>query len=406
MADQLFEIINTSLNKTQLNAGDHTILTTDANTSYVIKDLYVKSNIAAVPVYLTLKVNDVTSGTFTDNASGTEIIPPNSVVKVNAAPTFPLTYQDTIVTFYDNTGTYGVRKFSDLSVSGVVDPILSGSTFTPISSFDGYTSNEGNYTIKFLNATGTRLITFSRDNNSVTNLYVRSPSGTHYQETTSYAPKAYDGSRYAYWYADSYVYRVDLTVNEPSQETIAYVPSGTQTTYARSWVSSGLNKVFIFNHGANNPSYAVNTTTFTYWNIGTIAGVYSTNLNIASSWDAANNQYNIAIMRNSSQCDVYTMSIGGAAVFQKSVNLPLTVDPDYGSFYMEDRKVIFMNSDNLWSVDLDTLVQVKLLTVGSGNYINKTFIYSKSTPSAGTVAARTYSVEPTFSVRAVGIKTT
>lgn len=405
MADQLFDIINTSLTNTQLGAGDYTILTTDANTSYVIKDLYVSSNNAAIPVSLTLKVNDVPSGTFTGNASGTEIIPPNSIVKVNGAPIFPLTYLDTNAIFYDNTGTYGIRKVSSLSVSGVVDPVLSGSTFTSISSISDYTSNEGNYTIKFLNPTGTRLITLQKDNNSVTNLYVRGAGGTYYQETTSYAPKAYDGSRYAYWYADNYVYRVDLN-NDFSQETLVYVPSGTQTTYARSWVSSGLNQVFMFNHGASNPTYAVNTTTFTYWNIGTLAGVYSTNLNIASSWDAANNQYNLAIMRSATQCDIYTIKVGSAAAFQKQVSLPLTVDVDRGAFYMEDRKVIFMNNDDLWSVDLDSLVAVKILTVGSGNYSNNMFIYSKSIPSASTIASRTYSINPAIGVRAVGIKTT
>lgn len=405
MADQLFEIINTSLNKTQLNAGDHTILTTDANTSYVIKDLYVSSNNASIPVSLTLKVNDVPSGTFTDNASGTEIIPPNSVVKVKSSA-FPLSYQDTTAVFHDNTGTYGVRKFSDLSVSGISDPTLSGSTFTPTSSFSDYTSNETNYTIKFLNATGTRLITFQKDNNSVTNLYVRGTGGTHYQETTGYAPKAYDGSRWAYWYAEPYVYRVDLTLNDPSSITFQYVPAGTQTTYARSWMSSGLNQAFMFNVGAGNHSYALDLATFTYWNMGSISGLYGTNLNIASSWDAVNNQYNIAFMRTLTQCDIYTVKTGQTVVFQKSVNLPLTVSSDRGSFYMEDRKVIYMNSDNLYSVDVDSLIVVKLLTVGAGNYSNDMFIYSKSIPSAETIASRTYSINPAFSVRAVGIKTT
>ena len=407
MADQLFEIANVNLTKTQLGTGaDHTLLTTDANTSYVIKDLYVSSS-SAIPVSLTMKVNNVSCGTFTDNASGSEIIPPNSVVKV-ASSTFPLKYQDFTVTFYDASGTYGLRKFSELSINSVADPVLSGSVFTPISSFNNYTSYASNYTIKFLNPAGTRLVTLQKDDNSVTRVYVNSTSTLVFESSSAYTPKVYDGRRYVYWFRDTVIRRLDITLDSPSEEGIVYIPVSSETSYARSWISSGLNEAFMFNAGGSNSNaYAMNTETQSYWNMGTFDNkLYGSVNTVAASWDAANNQYTVAMMLTSSQCDIYTVKVGATAVFQKTVQIPLSVPTSSGSFYMEDRKIIFMNSDNLYSVDVDSLVSTKLLTVGSGNYSNNTFIYSKSTPSAETIAARTYSIDPILSVRAVGIKTT
>ena len=407
MADQLFEIANVNLTKTQLGTGaDHTLLTTDANTSYVIKDLYVSSS-SAIPVSLTMKVNNVSCGTFTDSASGSEIIPPNSVVKV-ASSTFPLKYQDFNVTFYDESTTYGIRKFSEISVAGIIDPALSGNSFTSITSFSGYTSWGSNYTIKFLNPAGTRLISLAKDDNSYTRFAVESTTSSIFENTASYTPKVYDGRRYVYWYESQYVRRYDVTSNSASDEVVVYVPANGQTTYSRSWVSSGLNEAFMFNSGGSSSNaYAMNTTTYSYWNMGTFNNkLYGTNCNIAASWDAANNQYTVAMMVSSNQCEIFTVKVGATAVFQKTISIPLSVPANSGSFYMEDRKIIFMSDDNLYSVDVDSLGSAKLLTVGSGNHSNNTFIYSKSTPSAETIAARTYSIDPTFSVRAVGIKIT
>ena len=43
MADTLESIVSLSnLGSTQLNDGEHTILTTNANTRFVVKDMYVK----------------------------------------------------------------------------------------------------------------------------------------------------------------------------------------------------------------------------------------------------------------------------------------------------------------------------------------------------------------------------
>ena len=94
MADTLESIyLNTSLGATELDDGEHTILTTNSTTRYVIKDMYVKDTSALTGTHLEL--NGFNVGGVTENATGSLIIPPNSTLKIKTT--------DYPYAFYKNT---------------------------------------------------------------------------------------------------------------------------------------------------------------------------------------------------------------------------------------------------------------------------------------------------------------
>jgi hypothetical protein len=81
MADTLESIfLNTSLGATQLDDGEHTLVTTDANTSFVIKDMHVNATSGLANTHLELNGFNVSG--ITANATGSLIIPPSSTLKI------------------------------------------------------------------------------------------------------------------------------------------------------------------------------------------------------------------------------------------------------------------------------------------------------------------------------------
>ena len=81
MADTLESIVSLSnLGATQLDDGEHTILTTDANTRFVVKDMYVKGTTNLLNSHLEL--NGMNVGSINNNATGSLIIPPSSTLKI------------------------------------------------------------------------------------------------------------------------------------------------------------------------------------------------------------------------------------------------------------------------------------------------------------------------------------
>lgn len=84
MADTFEEIFkNTSLGGTELDDGEHTLVTTDSATSYVVKDMTVSGTTDLSDTYLEL--NGFNVGTITENKTGSLIIPPSSTLKIKTS---------------------------------------------------------------------------------------------------------------------------------------------------------------------------------------------------------------------------------------------------------------------------------------------------------------------------------
>lgn len=92
MADTLDQIfMNASLGATELTDGEHTLVTTNANTSYVIKDMHL-SNASFLASDSHLELNGFNVSSATANATGSLIIPPNSTLKLKTGSTYPISY--------------------------------------------------------------------------------------------------------------------------------------------------------------------------------------------------------------------------------------------------------------------------------------------------------------------------
>lgn len=191
MPDTISEPVNVTLDDSNLGSGEHTILTTDANTAYVIRDVFVEAENLDT---LTLDVNGVPAARIRNGASGSEIVAPNSTVKVKS-PDFPLTYDDLLVTYYANDNTMGA----------VDVPLVNSRS-------DGSLVSEENYALTPHNASTTHVLTqvhyhaptgnrvlLERDRTAGWVEISNSAGASLLSNTTAYAAPVYDGSRYVYW---------------------------------------------------------------------------------------------------------------------------------------------------------------------------------------------------------------
>ena len=102
MADQFCRIVDTTLRDCTLGSdAAQVILTTDANTSYVIRDVFQKNSCSNSNLTMTgsLEMDGVTiSSGITSGASGSLIIPPSSTVcYVESSDNYPLDYNDIFI---------------------------------------------------------------------------------------------------------------------------------------------------------------------------------------------------------------------------------------------------------------------------------------------------------------------
>jgi hypothetical protein len=175
MADTLETIyLNETLGLTELNDGEHTILTTDAATSYVIKDMYVK-NTDFLTSDTRLELNGFDVGSLTSNATGSLIVPPNSTLKVKSS-TYPIKYveESTTVTSEDYIPRFEkvVKRFGETSPEVVIDSVTSSVPF----SSDGL--NIINMSYNVANNSTPYFYAETHDNNSQQKLYVSALTGS------------------------------------------------------------------------------------------------------------------------------------------------------------------------------------------------------------------------------------
>lgn len=158
MADTLESIfLNTSLGATQLDDGEHTILTTDANTSFVIKDMHVNGTSALANTHLELNGFNVSG--ITANATGSLIIPPSSTLKIKTTD-YPYSFREQFDWVSDNaegmfrikysdingnaTGTEIVYKSTNIASSNNVTDVYYLGTGSDGNPYAYYTLNDGN----------------------------------------------------------------------------------------------------------------------------------------------------------------------------------------------------------------------------------------------------------------------
>lgn len=132
MADTLESIfLNTSLGATELDDGEHTLVTTNSTTSFVIKDMHVNGTSTLTNTHLELNGFNVSG--ITSNATGSLIIPPNSTLKLKTTD-YPFKY-------IEQKDIMGLSGFS-VAAKTYCNP--DGTPISGVSKEHFYTSNPAN----------------------------------------------------------------------------------------------------------------------------------------------------------------------------------------------------------------------------------------------------------------------
>lgn len=413
MADTLEEIYKATLTESSFNAsGEATVLTTDANTRYAIKDVQVKQESTSINVNADLLVNDMPVANVTNSVSGSEIIGPSSTVKLKTS-TFPLNYKDVYFGYFPNTSNV-IDKKKKAFVNDIEDTGL-GFIANHGEALQGPYSND-TYMAHYQVHNGVS-VRIRFDGNSGTQLHVYNSSGTQIESnTSSYTPKAFDQKRYVYWKESGtnfkrYDTQTDTTTNITFTFGSGGVSSYPRLVYAGEdwfWGSPQYGgggtpeQPYIFNaatetftHASNNSS---GQTTYGYsndamWAVYNEGVIHVIRVNNTSSWS----RYEV---------NTSTGAVSGASTFSGNDGPDMYTTGQWMDTH--DNKLWYYNASNklaYWDPKdgkfTDTGQSFSTTTPRNGR--GHIFI-GHETPSSSTINARTYTIEPSATYRITGVK--
>jgi hypothetical protein len=435
MADTL-EIIylNENLGLTELSDGEHTILTTDAATSYVIKDMYVK-NTDFITSDTRLELNGFDAGSLTSNATGSLIVPPNSTLKVKSS-TYPLTYleESLIVTTNANVPKYerSIRKL------GGTSPEVTYESVTAQTAFSSYVGDMININYNVADDSNPYFYAETTDNNSAQSLQRIGPSGgaaqveysnyialgTGFKENGDFI--GYRSSSTTFYVKDFDAYPTSKPDSSPTLLNVNKSPYP-ESSYPRHF--------FAFDHIWFVPSssyptqvYAVNVNNGSFKSYTGLRGWASNSGNnfLTVSHDISTDKMYIWRMDGTTNAVVTEISqtktefladnssgIRGVVDQGTRVSLPATRETNNPLRAMAkpqpDGGIMYMTSNNYFeSVDITgarTADPFSSLTVKIGDYTGAVQYYRKSSrvmsPAEVTSAGV---VQPTFGIQLLGVK--
>jgi len=289
MADTLESIFQaTSLGATQLDDGEHTLVTTDANTSFVIKDMHVNGTSSLTNTHLELNGFNVSS--ITANATGSLIIPPSSTLKLKSTD-YP--YQFNKLTEWAITSSDFGYKESYTDPNG-------NAQGTP---YEYYNSSSLSYYHDIIDVQRTQQVGgaanmylhySTNDNNSVQRLHYinTSDNSTSVQVNQNYDPIGLENNK-AYCLTGSTAQEIDLAANPTSgnfvtsnfggQKSNSYNPN-TTSSYPRGRAAHG----FFF--------YVQSSAHYDLWGINLSNGCWHKfETGTAQQWQLSSNSGNFVV---------------------------------------------------------------------------------------------------------------
>lgn len=414
MADTLEEIYKATLTESSFNAsGEATVITTDANTRYAIKDVQVKQESTSLSVNADLLVNDMPVANVTNSVTGSEIIGPSSTVKLKTS-TYPLTYKDVYFGFIPNVSPEQIDKKIKAFVNDVEDTALG---FITSYNETPYGSISNDQYLAHYQVHNNVAISLRHDGNSTTHMHVyNSSNGTLEQETTSYTPKAFDQKRYVYWLPSGTNLKKYDTLNDTISNITYSLGSASPSSYAR-FVYAGEDWFWgtpqYGGGGTANQPFVFNAATETFTHASNNSSGQSTygyaNDNMRAVYDGS--VIHVIRVNNDNNWSRYevnpsTGSVSGASTFSGNDGPSMWSSSQWMDAF--DRKLWYYHStgylaywdpsDGKFTV---TTQQFSSTTpLGGRGHI---FI-GHETPSSSTVNARTYNIEPSATYRITGVK--
>lgn len=432
MADTLDQIyMNTAVGASELDDGEQTILTTDANTSYVIKDMMVKDSSSLTGTYLEL--NGFNVGSVSSNATGSLIVPPSSTLKIKTTDyPYNFTTEETYAINTSNTYAYYEKKVkvgtssSTLKESSTVSAITSPSNTTDMM-FHEYNGQDYFYST-------------ASDSNSSQQIYHRnSPnntSGTIYNQT--YAAQGLSN--------DTSLGVVAVSTNSNSPLRVYDLNTGSTTSYSsvggylspyptssypRGIVSYGY-LWYIPSGGYPTNVYAVNIVTgiqLSFNNLPSINTASSGHVNFNVSLDPVTDKFIVwrpssngssmsvdQINQTKTELDAKTSNYSGSSINLINTALPkpimlgmdssvLSPRSDGNIGYQTNAGVFSIIDANLEVVDSSPELNLSSISIDGSSFSSYSRFY-KSSNRASTSAEITASglTAPSFGIQLLGIK--
>lgn len=432
MADTFFEIYrNASLGPTQLNDGEETIVTTNSNTSYVIKDMYVSNTSTLSNTYLEL--NGFNVGSITKNATGSLIIPPSSTLKIKTTD-YPYTFKKDTIIARDSSGRplFEEQIYVDGSTSKTTSSSLVGSGL-----FSSYLNDTIDVKLNYDNANQAYWYQTSHDNNSVQTLrYMRqSPNAESQLQYHNYKALGVafmnNGDFIAFENSGSTFYKT----NYDSSPTSNPGAGGSIASGASPYPTSSYPRHFFFqdhlwyrpSSGYNGHIYALSYNTGVLKQYTTIGGASSGNNFFCVShderddklyiWEQANGNFYVTELPHTLTHLLANQSsgTGGSYVSYKSinqtpshrtntpVNARITHAP-YGGVQFTGTDNVLYNMDkdgNFFGASYD-----KNSYEVAGNTNFKDFLEVSTSDATNAEAAAVGVTAPTFGIQLLGVKST
>lgn len=264
MADNFKDIVLGTFGATQLAAGEHTALTTDANTSYVITDVYVENyGVGEVSTKINGFSIEGWGERLISDGKG-EIMPPSSSLTFEVSNIFPATYYYAKTNYVDAGQVYLNTDIEATVASGEKVAVPAAEIDLKINSAasveNAYAGNQVSI-YKF----GVRIYVLSHDSNSQFNMQYSSDDGatfTRINPSTSYLPCWFDEENEIVYYMKQNGTSVSFCSWTHSggevviKATVQAAALSAFTTYPRACFSSGW-CFYIPSMSANNSLRAI-----------------------------------------------------------------------------------------------------------------------------------------------------
>lgn len=426
MTDTLSTLFTVSLNNDDTDGNDeYTLLTTDADTSHVIKDLLLSS---AVPY--TLRLNGVDVGTYSEAMSGSKIVPVSSTLKAH----FPqeIKFLDTFSPEYTDTSPYRTPTFvSQRLVNGVAysSDETSSTEYPFLASFQNSTTNR-----LWRTATGEFFNTYD-DGNSTTHAYYWASSVASQTSitTTSYASRAYDDDNETMYYMVNQGLYKYTGAGGAVLVDATFSPTGTMSSYPRMVYRNGY--LFLVPNSTYTTSvYAHCIATGIKFTFDTMAasGSLSTAWRLAVAYDVAADKFNIYRINSSGTIHRATLTATKTSMDAEVSNQTVSsyasetsfttenmTDFDYTSWSLcdtrgskSDGNILTYSGattpyNKLYAYDVDADTTELITTLEEYSHASSQWVsFDYYTPTPAQIAAITWTPPISLDLSCIGITTT
>ena len=450
MADTIEEIVKASYTDSSFNSsGEATILTAQSGERFVIKEVRVEQGDANISVVTDLKINDMTVATnLTGVLTGYDIVGGGNAVKLKSS-TFPLDKKDHTMTMIRTDGT--MTKIAFPLVNGFVDgqnPIVTNS----ISLFTS-TINENAFRyyipIEGSGATYTnQMVQLQQDWHSTHRFrIINSSNNLMYEDQPSYTPFAFDGERYVYKLNGHRIDRYDVW--ERSNTSTYFDLAALSGLGSGNWGSGGypyLNISYIqgkawmlgyeaYNGSAHAFMFRIDDAANTYMRVGGASANNAANNTPTNSTPSlgASSDKRFWFMRNattstyirfnnSSNWEVVDVDVTTGAItdvenglsasgnFAKMNTNQECISIDGSMYYIGQYAHIIKFTPSATSTTGDaTFTNFSIeKSLGQPNQYNSigNLGLQLETPSSSTLSSRTYTINPSLTLRITGVKST